>query len=205
MKENPPSPKPYSILVAFVGAYLSLAAFPASAQTADTTPGTTTNAVPNSPAKPDPSSDTLHLDEFVVTGSGVEIRKFDSAFSISTMSDEKIQQLAPHSAADLVRNLPGFSSEPSGGESGNNVAVRGLPSSNFRFVGFLEDGLPNFQEQQQDFINADELLRVDATIAGVEAVRGGTASIYTSNSPGAVVNFITKKGTETPKASANSR
>lgn len=139
--------------------------------------------------------DVLQLDEFVVTGTPRGARKFDSAFSISTVSAEKIERAAPVGTVDLVRTLPGFATEPSGGESGNNVAVRGLPTTNFRFVGLFEDGLPNFHEQQQDFINADELMRVDATIEGVEAVRGGTASIFSSNSPGANVNFLTKKGT----------
>lgn len=140
------------------------------------------------------ASDVLQLDELIVTGAAVGVRKFDSAFSVSTMSESKIERLAPQSSVDLVRKLPGFWTEASGGEGGNNLAVRGLPSSNFRFVGFFEDGLPNFQEQQQDFLNADELLRVDATIEGVEAVRGGTSSIFSSNSPGANINFITKKG-----------
>ena len=137
-------------------------------------------------------------DDFVVTGTARKVRKFDSAFTISSVSEEKIELASPVGAVDLMRTLPGFATEPSGGESGNNVAVRGLPTTNFRFVGLFEDGLPNFFEQQQDFVNADELMRVDATIEGVEAVRGGTASIFSSNSPGANVNFITKKGTRDP-------
>ncbi|HEX9783722.1 MAG TPA: Plug domain-containing protein, partial [Opitutaceae bacterium] len=126
-------------------------------------------------------------DDFVVTGTARKVRKFDSAFTISSVSEEKIELASPVGAVDLMRTLPGFATEPSGGESGNNVAVRGLPTTNFRFVGLFEDGLPNFFEQQQDFVNADELMRVDATIEGVEAVRGGTASIFSSNSPGANV------------------
>ncbi|HLP24762.1 MAG TPA: TonB-dependent receptor, partial [Acidobacteriota bacterium] len=146
---------------------------------------------------PEPGSDVLTLDAFVVTGTAQPVSKFDSAFSVSTISELKIERLSPQSPVDLVRSLPGFWTEPSGGEGGNNLAVRGLPSSNFRFVGFFEDGLPNFQEQQQSFLNADELLRVDATTEGVEAVRGGTASIFSSNSPGANINFISKKGSQT--------
>lgn len=175
----------------------TLAFFPAGlllAQTsalAPTAGGTTPKSLASAPAS---ASEVLQLDEFIVTGAARGVRKFDSAFSVSTMSETKIERLAPQSSVDLVRKLPGFWTEPSGGEGGNNLAVRGLPSSNFRFVGFFEDGLPNFQEQQQDFLNADELLRVDATIEGVEAVRGGTSSIFSSNSPGANVNFITKKG-----------
>src|SRR4051812_41043517 len=109
-------------------------------------------------AAADAKPDILQLDEFVVTGTARPVSKFDSAFSVSSFSESKIERLAPLNAVDLVKSMPGFWSEPSGGEVGNNVAVRGLPSSNFRFVGFFEDGLPNFQEQQANNLNADELL-----------------------------------------------
>lgn len=151
----------------------------------------------NRPVVADTASEVLQLDEFVVTGTARGMRKFDSAFSISTMSEERISRVAPLGPVDLASKLPGFWTEPSGGEGGNNMAVRGLPDSSFLFVGFLEDGLPNYQEQQGSFLNADELLRVDATIEGVEAVRGGTASIFSTNTPGATINFLTKRGTQT--------
>lgn len=174
-------------------AFVALLAFSASLVAQQATP---TDATPPTQEK------VLELDAFVVTGTARPISKFDSAFSVSSITETKIERLAPASSVDLVRTLPGFWTEASGGESGNNLAVRGLPSSNFRFVGFFEDGLPNFQEQQLDFLNADELLRVDANLESVEAVRGGTASIFASNSPGANINYISKRGTETPEGLA---
>src|SRR5262245_53161358 len=138
------------------------------------------------------------LDEVVVTGTARERRKFEAPFAVSTLSERQIETLAPLNTVDLYGKLPGFGAEPSGGEAGNNVNVRGLPSSNFLFVSLLEDGLPIFQEQQEAFLNADELVRNDVMVDHVEAVRGGTSSIYTTNAPGATVNTVTRRGTSEP-------
>ena len=141
------------------------------------------------------------LDEVIVTGTSRERRKFDAPYSVSTLSQHEIELYAPLSTVDLFAKLPGFGAEPSGGEAGNNVTVRGLPTSNFRFVAVVEDGLPIFQEQQEPFLNADELARIDLMTERVEAVRGGTSSIFESNAPGATVNLITRLGTERPQGS----
>ncbi|MDL2354489.1 MAG: TonB-dependent receptor [Pseudomonadota bacterium] len=140
--------------------------------------------------------DTLQtVQTVIVTGTAVPRRKFDAAYANSTMTEQQIERFAPLSTVDLIGKLAGFGSEPSGGESGNNVHVRGLPQTNFLFIPLLEDGLPVFQEAQEAFLNADELQRLDLMTDRVEAVRGGTSSIYASNAPGATINFITKKGT----------
>ncbi|MBC7858730.1 MAG: TonB-dependent receptor [Burkholderiaceae bacterium] len=134
------------------------------------------------------------VDTIVITGTSLPRRKFDAAYANSTISEPQIEIFAPLSAVDLFGKLAGFGSEPSGGEGGNNVNVRGLPSSSFRFIPVLQDGLPVFQEAQEDFLNADELTRTDLMTDRVEAVRGGTSPIYASNAPGATINLISKKG-----------
>lgn len=144
-------------------------------------------------ARPDAQVHTLET--VIVTGTAVPRRKFDAPYANSTMTERQIERFAPLSTVDLIGKLAGFGSEPSGGESGNNVHVRGLPIPNFLFIPLLEDGLPVFQEAQEAFLNADELHRMDLMTDHVEAVRGGTSSIYASNAPGATINFITKKGT----------
>ena len=143
--------------------------------------------------------ETTSLDEVIVTGTSEPIRRFDAAAATATLSQQQIQRYAPLSTVDLLGKLPGFGAEPSGGESGNNVNVRGLPSSNFQFVALVEDGLPFFQEAQESFLNADELVRLDLMTERVESVRGGTSSIFQSNAPGATVNLITRLGTDRPE------
>ena len=139
------------------------------------------------------------IETVIVTGTALKRRTFDAAYANSTMSEQQIERFAPLSAVDLFGKLAGFGSEPSGGETGNNVNVRGLPVSNFLFIPLLQDGLPVFQEAQEAFLNADELHRVDLMTDHVEAVRGGTSPIFTSNAPGATINLISKKGTATPQ------
>ena len=137
----------------------------------------------------------------VVTGTSLPRRRFDAAYAHSILSEQQIEIAAPLNTVDLFSRLAGFGTEPSGGESGNNVNVRGLPVSNFLFVPILQDGLPVFQEAQEAFLNADELTRIDLMTDHVESVRGGTAPIYASNAPGGIINFISKKGTRTPQGS----
>jgi outer membrane receptor protein involved in Fe transport len=139
------------------------------------------------------------IETVIVTGTALKRRSFEAAYANSSLSEPQIERLAPLNTVDLLGKLAGFVSEPSGGEGGNNINVRGLPATNFLFVPLLQDGLPIFQEAQEAFLNADELHRIDLMTDHVEAVRGGTSSIYTSNAPGATVNFITKKGTPKPQ------
>jgi len=47
------------------------------------------------------------------------------------------------------------------------------------------------------FGNADIFLRYDYSIDRIESIRGGSASTFASNSPGGVINFISKTGEET--------
>jgi outer membrane receptor protein involved in Fe transport len=146
-------------------------------------------------------NETAPMETVVITGTARPRRQFDAAFANSTMSEQQIEIFAPLSTVDLFGRLAGFGSEPSGGEGGNNINVRGLPISNFLFVPILQDGLPVFQESQEDFLNADEMARIDLMTDRVEAVRGGTSPIYTSNAPGGTINIISKKGTKEPQGS----
>jgi outer membrane receptor protein involved in Fe transport len=147
------------------------------------------------------SNNAAPMETVVITGTSLPRRRFDAAYANSTLSEQQIEIFAPLSTVDLFSRLAGFATEPSGGEGGNNINVRGLPISNFLFVPILQDGLPVFQEAQEDFLNADELTRIDLMTDRVEAVRGGTSPIYTSNAPGATINIISKKGTKEPQGS----
>ncbi len=65
-----------------------------------------------------------------------------------------------------------------------------------------EDGLPVFEDGALQFANADNFFRVDNTVSRLEALRGGSGSIYANNSPGGLINFISKEGTNTFKGTA---
>ncbi|MEE8146074.1 MAG: TonB-dependent receptor [Longimicrobiales bacterium] len=141
--------------------------------------------------------DILNLDSIVVTGSISPYQKIQSSIAVTTMTAQQIRDKAPLSTAHLLEEIPGFWVESSGGEGSNNLYVRGLPQpGGFRYVAMYEDGLPIFEPSELSFINPDLLMRVDETVQSMEAVRGGTASIFASNAPGGLINFVTNTGGE---------
>jgi outer membrane receptor protein involved in Fe transport len=144
----------------------------------------------------DNSEDLVESSEIIVTATARGQNRLESSISVSTLSEDTIVRLAPPSSADLIRQIPGIRSEASGGEGNANIAVRGLPVSTggARYIQLQEDGLPILEFGDIIFGNADNFLRADRNVARVEAVRGGSASTFASNAPGAVINFISKTG-----------
>ncbi len=149
------------------------------------------------PSAPTAQSGDVGLNDIVITAlPGNPASKIKSSVSISTIKADALQQSDPSSAADIVRDIPGFRSEASGGEGNANVSVRGLPlaSGGAKYVQFQEDGLPVLQFGDIDFATGDQFLRADYNIDRVEAVRGGSSSTAVSDAPGGVINFIGKDG-----------
>ena len=135
-------------------------------------------------------------EEIIVTAVARGQNRIESSVSVSAIGAEAITNLGAPSSADLIRQIPGIRSEASGGEGNANIAVRGIPVSTggARYIQLQEDGLPILEFGDIIFGNADNFLRADRSVARVEAVRGGSASTFASNAPGAVINFISKTG-----------
>ncbi|KFF23976.1 TonB-dependent receptor [Chryseobacterium vrystaatense] len=152
---------------------------------------------------PQDSIKTSSIDQIVITGSSGPKKKIESSTAISTFTAKEIQKQNPISAAALLQRVPGFAVETSGGEVGNNLFARGIPSAGaYEFVQVQEDGLPVFEDGALQFANADNFFRVDNTVGRLEALRGGSGSIYANNSPGGLINFITKEGSNDFKGTA---
>jgi len=148
-------------------------------------------------AAPQPAPEAAASEgEIVVTAVARSQNRLDSSVSVSSLGAEAIANAAPRSAAELFRSLPGIRSESSGGEGNANIQVRGIPISTggAKFLQLQQDGLPILEFGDIAFGNADIFLRADSTVARVEAVRGGSASTFASNSPGGVINLISKTG-----------
>lgn len=137
-----------------------------------------------------------NLDEIVVTGVVSPRAKVKSSVSITTLDVKQVEQSAPRSTAEIFRTIPGIRSESSGGEGNANIAVRGVPisSGGSKYLQLQEDGLPVLLFGDIAFATADIFTRFDRNVAKVEAIRGGSASILSSNSPGGIINFISKTG-----------
>lgn len=136
--------------------------------------------------------------DIIVTAVAHGIDRLDSSISTSVLGPEDMPAAAPRSVAELFRSLPGVRSESSGGEGNANIAVRGIPMSagGAKFLQLQEDGLPVLEFGDIAFGNADIFLRADFNVARVESVRGGSASTFASNSPGGVINLLSRTGEE---------
>jgi outer membrane receptor protein involved in Fe transport len=122
--------------------------------------------------------------------------RLDSATSTSALRASEIEKIGARSIAEILRDIPGIRAEASTGEGSANITIRGLPiaSSGAKFLQLQEDGLPILEFGDIAFATADSFLRADLNLAAVEAIRGGSASTFASNSPGGIVNFISKTG-----------
>jgi outer membrane receptor protein involved in Fe transport len=141
------------------------------------------------------SVDPLGLESLVVTATRTPITRLESSTALTTVSDAEIEQAQPRSTADLLKAVPGFYVEASGGEVNNNLFVRGLPADgSYRYVVMLEDGMMAFDGNDLFFLGADNLVRVDENVERIEAVRGGNSALFGSNAPGGLVNVINKTG-----------
>ena len=192
-----------------LAAAVMLALLPAAAVAQDATtavqakPATATNKSGESGAdQKKPGQDkaqpnkAVNLDQMVVTASAGALTKMSSSISVSTLEADQLLDSGAQGAADILRNIPGIRAESSGGEGNANISVRGLPvaSGGSKFVQFQVDGMPVLEFGDTAFATPDTFLRPDYNIDHVEVVRGGSASVFASNAPGAVINFITKTG-----------
>ncbi len=138
----------------------------------------------------------LVLEEIIVTGVAKPTTKFESTMSVTALPAADVINFAPRSTAEIFRNIPGIQSESSSGDANANVKVRGMPisSGGARYLSFQEDGFPMMAVGDTAFATADSFLRFDTTVSSVQSIRGGSASTQAGNSPGGIINFISKTG-----------
>src|SRR6185436_9629713 len=148
-----------------------------------------------------PAKDSaVKLDDFVVTGvfTATETKKATTA--ITTLDAAWIAEQVPISADDLLSNVAGVFVNSSLGEIRGMVYSRGISADSSDgatgtyYVSMQEDGLPITNVSFSNF-GAGYFNRPDATLQRVEAVRGGSAAITSSNSPGGAFNYISRSGT----------
>jgi outer membrane receptor protein involved in Fe transport len=140
----------------------------------------------------------LDLERVIVTATATQGSKMKQSLSVSTLDTEQIQATQATSAAEVLRSIPGIRSESSGGEGNTNITVRGAPISagGSRYVQLQENGLPVMLFGDVAFATSDMFIRIDNSLDQLQVVRGGSASTLATNSPGGVINFITKTGVD---------
>lgn len=148
------------------------------------------------PIQASPRADSDTISDIVVTGTVSPERRLDAGLAITTASLERIHELAPNNTADLLKLAPGIWAETTGGATGANVFVRGFPTTgDAPFLTVQLDGAPIFPPTELAFSENTTLFRVDDMIQRVEILRGGASTILSNGQPGAVINFIQRRGT----------
>lgn len=145
------------------------------------------------------SSDDDAIEEIIVTGvprGGAT--KLEASVSVSALPAEDVFNLAPRSVAEIFRSLPGIRAESSGGGGNANLTIRGIPlaTGGSKYMQIQEDGLPVLEFGDINFGNTDNFIRFDASVDRIESIRGGSASTFASNSPGGIINIISRTGGE---------
>ena len=176
-----------------------LVAPPATAQNGPTDPAGAQAA--NSAQRAEPETGLVDTgaqsgEDIVVVGTaGGGTRRQDASFAVTSLSNDAIERAAPNSTADLLRTVPGVMAESSGGQNGANIFVRGYPSGgDAQFVTFQYAGTPIFAPPTLSFLENSQLIRLDETVQRVEAVRGGTGSLFSNGQPGLTVNVVPRIG-----------
>jgi catecholate siderophore receptor len=146
-----------------------------------------------------PKTDITELDVVVVTGRvGTDVRtKAQTSYALTDISAEQLRLQAPMGVAEALKAVPGLWVEASGGEASANIRARGIPTEGYSTLALQEDGLPIQHDGGLGWLNADQSFRIDETVNRMEIVRGGPASIFASNAPGGIVNFVTRRGGDT--------
>jgi outer membrane receptor protein involved in Fe transport len=145
------------------------------------------------------ASEERLLNKVVVTASSGNATIFESSVSVTDVSASTIEDFTPRSEAEVFQLIPGIRVESTAGSGGNsNITVRGLPlaAGGAKYVQLQEDGLPVVEFGDIAFGNNDYWIRYDWTVDNVQAIRGGSASTYASQAPGAVINYISRTGEE---------
>ena len=134
--------------------------------------------------------------EIFSTGMAKGRDRLDSATSTSSLKGDEIQRFGPRPLGEVLRTMAGLRVATGIGEGNNNYTVRGLPlaAGGSKYMQFQEDGLPVLEFGDLFNVATDVYLRNDFSVNAIETIRGGSASTFASNSPGGIVNIISRTG-----------
>lgn len=143
-------------------------------------------------------TDTLSLDEVVVTGSKVEASKKTVPFTVSQINRQQIENSGQMNILPMLntyvpgifvteRNILGFGVSTGGSGS---ISVRGVSGSPNTGVLILVEGHPQYQGI---FGHPLPDAYVSTDLDKVEIIRGPASVLYGTNAMAGVVNLITRK------------
>ena len=148
-------------------------------------------------------SETQSLETVVVTATATGVKKLDAAYTVIAADEEMIKEANPKSTADLLKISPGLWPESSGGQTGANIEIAGIPGGgDAPFFTVQVNGSPIYGFPTLSFFEGTSAFRLDDTVERVEIVQGGPSVVFGDGQMGATSNFILRRGTDRPTGSA---
>ena len=150
------------------------------------------------------------LQEVIVTGVFSSRAEKGAAVAVTTLDADQLRQLAPVSAADFLKDVPGVFVNSALGEIRNIVYTRGINANSqdgnngYFYTSLQEDGLP-VQNVLATNNGPDYYARPDIMTKRIEAVRGGASAIAGPNAPGGLFNYISRNGSDDPGTEMRAR
>ena len=139
------------------------------------------------------STQTLQLDEVVVSDSRFELKRENSGKTVITISQQELAQNQGRSVAEIINSKSGIEINGTRSFSGQNLStfVRG---GNNRQVLVVIDGIqvsdPSSTSAEYDL----RLLNI-SQIESIEILKGAASTLYGNSAATAVINITTKKAT----------
>ncbi len=147
------------------------------------------------------SMNAVRLEPIVVTASRTEKGLSDVPASVSIVTKEDIEKSNVKIVPDALKNIEGiYAYDASGVGAAGTVNMRGFYGGMSSHQLVLIDGVP--QNKGKDKLVDWDLIPVD-NIERIEILRGPASSLYGDNAMSGVINIITKKPSDSPRAGAS--
>ncbi|NEU12387.1 TonB-dependent hemoglobin/transferrin/lactoferrin family receptor [Methylobacterium sp. BTF04] len=141
------------------------------------------------PARPVPADTDISLDTISVTSTKTPGAAVDALSGTSVITAEQIERLQPSRLSDVLRDVPGVTTQENQNDPAQAINIRGL--QDFGRVNVLVDGAR--QDFQTSGHSANGVFYLDPElVGGVDITRGPTATIYGSGAIGGVAAFRTR-------------
>jgi iron complex outermembrane receptor protein len=150
------------------------------------------------PGRPAKASETVKLNEVVVSASKTDRRLVDTPASITIITSDEIGESGASSIAEIVENIPGVIKDS---DSRDRLTFRGNRGPQSSGALILVDGIP-VNSGISGYSEYDAIAVSD--IERIEVIRSSASIKYGPDAARGVVNVITKKGdTAKPRFKAN--
>jgi outer membrane receptor protein involved in Fe transport len=139
----------------------------------------------------------------IVTGTSRSRVALDTPLAVTQLNAQSLSRLGSGGQADILNSVPTIKADGGGGEVAANIFVKGLPSGGqYQFTPLLYDGVPVLSSFGLNSSAYDVYYRNDVGIARLEFVRGGVSNLFGPGSVAGMINYISKKGSDTLSGTA---